>query len=504
METQNSKLFISAVHTLVCLFGMASWLSNSGVMLQLPIMVNYLPEGWALGSYITLINQLASFGVIVFCIPQCFTSKRFEIVTNYVFFSVEILACIMLALFWDRTSGTTEGEEHSTALLIICFFMALGNKTSNLSFLAFMTLFPNVYMGSYFVGDALNNFVPSVLALLQGAGGNPECRNMTIVSSTVIGNVSINTTYHETEYYYPTPRYPVELYFIVIGILLCVSLLSHSMLAHMPIIAKIHLRDDENSKPKHTKSIRWSSSTEITTETSNLYASQSKPKHYGTDNTLYKNKEKTENKVMQNENADPIDSSLENEDAPTEDQPLLKKSRSVSLCRRDWIYLLTMHGWSCAMTYSVMPSIQAYSTLPYGNATYHFAVTLGLVTMPTASLCVHWLPAKSNVSIGVFSTLATLVASYIIYIGLTSPNPPLCGSMWGPILSVTSWILFYFLFTYVRVSVGVLFREEGHTALLWYGGVLIIASFLGAVVTFPMVNVLHLFQSNDPCEFTCY
>ncbi|XP_077979687.1 riboflavin transporter 2-like [Glandiceps talaboti] len=475
METKNNKSFISVVHTLVCLFGMASWLSNSGLMLQLPIMVNYLPEGWALGSYTTLINQSANIGVIAFCIAQCFTSKRFEIPTNQVILSVEMLACIMLALFWDQTSGTTEGEEHSTSLLIICVFMALGNSTSSLSFLAFMTLFPNVYMGPFFVGDGLSTFVPSVLALLQGAGGNPECRNITIINSTVIANVSINTTYHESEYYYPPPRFSVEVYFVLIAILLCISLISHSMLAHMPIITKIHLREDENSKPKHTKSIRWSSSTEITTETSSVYSSQTKPKQYGTDKRLYKDKEKTEN----------------------------KKSRSV-LRRRDWIYLLTMHGWSCAMTNAVMPSIQAYSTLPYGNASYHFAVTLGLMMMPTASLCVHWLPAKSNVSIGVLSTMATLVASYIFYIGLTSPYPPLCGSMWGPILSVTSWILFYFLFTYVRVSVGVLFREEGHTALLWYGGVIVIASFLGAVVTFPMVNVLHLFQSNDPCEFTCY
>ena len=48
--------------------------------------------------------------------------------------------------------------------------------------------FRETYLNSYLIGEGLSGFVPSIAALIQGVGGNPECRNVTTVSPD--GNVT--------------------------------------------------------------------------------------------------------------------------------------------------------------------------------------------------------------------------------------------------------------------------------------------------------------------------
>ena len=46
------------VYVLVMLFGISSWIDINGIFVELPLMVNVLPEGWDLPSYISLIIQV--------------------------------------------------------------------------------------------------------------------------------------------------------------------------------------------------------------------------------------------------------------------------------------------------------------------------------------------------------------------------------------------------------------------------------------------------------------
>ena len=46
------------VYVLVMLFGVSSWIDINGIFVELPLMVNVLPEGWDLPSYISLIIQV--------------------------------------------------------------------------------------------------------------------------------------------------------------------------------------------------------------------------------------------------------------------------------------------------------------------------------------------------------------------------------------------------------------------------------------------------------------
>ncbi|XP_070579973.1 solute carrier family 52, riboflavin transporter, member 3-A-like [Ptychodera flava] len=497
MGQKINRLFLPAVHTFVCLFGMASWLDINGLWIQLPILVNYLPEGWALASYLILIIQIANIGPIVFSVANKFTTRKIEIPTNYIIIVVGVIACLLLVPFWDRTSYVN-GREHSTAFLILSGLLALVDCTSSLSFLAFMSSFPREFMSSYFVGEGFSALVPSVLGLIQGVGGNPECLDHTYINTTIIGNRTVNTTSYVTEYYYPPPRYSVELYFTLLAILLCLSLASFALLVHVPKISGIQENEKRGRNASDEKSV--DNSFELY-DVDKLTATELYDKGHGKSNPSDGKHAHMQDEFARKESNVSI---YLGKETSHDSEKILTGTNTAFLSRGDWIYLLALQAWSCCLTNGVMPSIQSYSTLPYGNQAYHLAVTLGLTMIPTASLCVHWLPAKSNLSVGVLSGLATLVSAYILYLSLMSPYPPLCGNVWGPTLSVISWLMFYFIFTYVKVSIGGRFRELGRSALIWYGGVTQIGSFLGAIVIFPLVNVLYLFESNDPCQFTCY
>lgn len=68
---------------------------------------------------------------------------------------------------------------------------------------------------------------------------------------------------------------------------------------------------------------------------------------------------------------------------------------------------------------------------------------------------------------------------------------------------VLAWILFVLTLSYVKVIIGVILRDEGHSALVWCGAVVQLGSLLGAVTMFPVVSVYSYFSSGDPCNTNC-
>lgn len=68
---------------------------------------------------------------------------------------------------------------------------------------------------------------------------------------------------------------------------------------------------------------------------------------------------------------------------------------------------------------------------------------------------------------------------------------------------VAAWIHFVLTLSYVKVIIGVILRDEGHSALVWCGAVVQLGSMLGALTMFPLVSVHSLFTSGDPCNTRC-
>ena len=116
------------VYVCVMFFGISSWIDINGIFVELPLMVNELPEGWDLPSYITLIIQvrhdvtqrfylliyntlpwsvlkIANVGPIAYLIAiKLFPTRVKEWPVIYLIMSVGATSCLLLVFFWDYTT----------------------------------------------------------------------------------------------------------------------------------------------------------------------------------------------------------------------------------------------------------------------------------------------------------------------------------------------------------------------------------------------------------------
>lgn len=70
----RSTIFVQCISAL---FGMSSWIALNGLWVEMPILVNRLPESWKLASYLVLITQVANVGTITYSlVRRCIINKK--------------------------------------------------------------------------------------------------------------------------------------------------------------------------------------------------------------------------------------------------------------------------------------------------------------------------------------------------------------------------------------------------------------------------------------------
>uniref|UniRef100_A0AAV2MBW2 Riboflavin transporter n=1 Tax=Knipowitschia caucasica TaxID=637954 RepID=A0AAV2MBW2_KNICA len=114
------------------------------------------------------------------------------------------------------------------------------------------------------------------------------------------------------------------------------------------------------------------------------------------------------------------------------------------------VFIFVLLAWVNALTNAVLPSVQSYSCLPYGNQTYHLAATMAAVANPVACFIAMFLPKRSLVLMGVFTLFGTGFGAYIMAMAALSPCPWLVYSTNGGVLIVLAWILFVLTLSYVK------------------------------------------------------
>ncbi|XP_057637465.1 solute carrier family 52, riboflavin transporter, member 3 isoform X2 [Chionomys nivalis] len=156
-----------------------------------------------------------------------------------------------------------------------------------------------------------------------------------------------------------------------------------------------------------------------------------------------------------------------------------------------------------ALTNGVLPSVQTYSCLPYGPVAYHLSAALSAVASPLACFLPIFLPNRSLLFLGLLTLLGTSFGAYNMAMAAMSPCPILQGHWGGEVLIVLSWVLFAACLSYVKVMLGLILRDRSRSALLWCGAAVQLGSLIGALLMFPLVNVLRLFSSADYCSLDC-
>lgn len=452
----SARIMSLLTHVLACLFGMGSWVAINGMWVELPLIVNDIPERWLLPSYLTVLIQMANIGPLFITLMHRFRPGVLdERPVIYGIVGLGIVATFLLAFLWKHTV-TVGGSLHSVPLLTLSFLLSVVDCTSSVTFLPFMMRLRPQYLTTYFAGEGLSGLVPAVVALIQGVGV-VHCENATL------SNNSNTTDNGMLQAIYQPAKFSAQVFFIFLSVMMVVCLVAFLLLNHHPAVAR------------ERKSERYFSG-ELDRE----------KKEQG----LSLNAQTPEQKPMIN---------------PSEAG---KRELRSSFGRGTYsifevVFIFVVLAWVNALTNAVLPSVQSYSCMPYGNKAYHLAATMGAVANPVACFIAMFIPIRSLVFMGVLTSFGTGFGAYIMGMAVLSPCPLLVHSTSGTVVIVLAWILFVLSLSYVKVIIGVILRDEGHSALVWCGAVVQLGSMLGALTMFPLVGFYQLFESGDACNTKC-
>ncbi|XP_051925252.1 riboflavin transporter 2 [Hippocampus zosterae] len=429
-------------HLLACLFGLGSWVSICGLWVELPLIVPQIPEGWYLPSYLSVLIQMANVGPLLVTLMHRFRPGALnETAVIYVVIALGTVASFLLAFFWKETL-VVAGSPRSVALLVLTFFLAAVDCTSSVTFLPFMMRLEPQYLTTYYIGEGMSGLLPAVVALVQGVG----------VIRCINGTGDQNTTddFSTLRAQMQPANFSAEVFFFFLSAMMLVCLVVFFLLNRHPAVAR------ETTKSHYTGGV----------QERNWVEKRPMVKPY---------------------------------------RPSKEKS-SFGVGTYSWIqvsYIFVILAWANALTNAVLPSVQSYSCMPYGNKAYHLSATLAAVSNPLACFIAMFFPIRSLWLMGALTLLGSGVGAFIMSMAALSPCPLLVNDVWGVVIMVLAWIVMVLTLSYVKVIIGVILRDEGHCALVWCGAVVQLGSLLGAVAMFPMVSVYNLFASGDPCNTRC-
>ncbi|KAK7076371.1 hypothetical protein SK128_018804 [Halocaridina rubra] len=109
------------VDVLAAVFGIGAWVSVNGLWVELPLIVNDLPENWSLPSYLSVIISIANVGPIAYSVWRLYKPRQRPTPVVYGLLTLGCIASLLLAFLWDRTSWIG-GTKHSTALMVLEMF----------------------------------------------------------------------------------------------------------------------------------------------------------------------------------------------------------------------------------------------------------------------------------------------------------------------------------------------------------------------------------------------
>lgn len=370
------------VDFLAIMFGIGSWIGVNSMYLQLPLFVANAPEGWSLPSYLVIVIQIGNIGPLAYTLFQKYSPRKLK--DAYMIYGIYIIgiAATLCMAFLHQITAFVAGQERSVALLAITFFCAFIGCTSSVLFMPYMGRFQEIYLITYLVGEGLSGFLPSILALIQGVGGNPEC----------IPNESQDGP--EFTMYSTPPRFDTRVFFIFVFVLMCLSALGFVFLHKLKMCKKEYAK--------------------VTIKDGNDY------------NYMQENDKRTESVA---------DDGL----TPTIDGKVIdgKVENSKKISPMNYLYLMLVMAVVSMFGSGIFPGLQSYSCLPYGNLAYHLTVTLSSIANPLACFLAVFLPHKSIRHITVLMLLMIVISCYALATAVLSPSPPLMGTAIGEAIVVS-------------------------------------------------------------------
>lgn len=426
---------------LFCVFGLGSWVAINGIWGELSILVVSLPECYDLPAVLSVVIQVANIGPIIYIVLKSILRRcsiktmTIEISAVYVLVTIGLLSCILLSITWDKTAVI--GREHSVALIVLTFCLALVDCTSTLVFIPFMKHFPARYISALYIGEGMSGVIPSAVALSQGFVNNSIVCEKTYPG---ISDLGIN--------------FSPNVYFMFLASLTILCGLAFSAIITLPG-PRWQLIPSSVSIVTHEKSVVAPTNSDITTSAKE--SDDSEPEQEGQSwETPSENKRNEEcfytsfdqgNNSQSEDDGSPLIS--HGNTAKKCDESNTETLRLLPLCCGN-VYLarLLCIAWNNILLLGCMfvlnfisngslPSISTYIFKPYGNTVYHTAINLGIMISPLATLLFVFLSNKSRTVVAVLTAIACFLGIYLLEMALLSPSPLLKSHLAGKILIVS-------------------------------------------------------------------
>lgn len=171
-----------------------------------------------------------------------------------------------------------------------------------------------------------------------------------------------------------------------------------------------------------------------------------------------------------------------------------KREPSYLISSRTFAYLIATATVLSFVCNAVLPSIQAFSTEPYGGSVNHYSVVFSLMANPLADLVGYFTPRRTVKVINMLICVVLVPMVYLFTIALMYDQPPLRDSNWGAYLTIGCWTIYTGMYSFINLSILAVFRAQGGRSLVQVGGAAQIGSFTGSIVMFLIVNFTGAFK----------
>ena len=360
-----------------------------------------------------------------------------------------------------------------------------------------MARFKDCFLTPYLIGEGLSGFIPIVVAAIQGAGeDDQEC--LTLFNDTIRSpedrklhsNSKINTSFYQEPK--EPPLFSPNVFFASLLVTLIISWLSFFWLLYSKTAAleKVTLGQDEDDEEEEE---------EIEAMTrAKLRAKDSIFVHR--DHMI---KRSHPSSALGDNDPDIV--------IPLKAEKITIDHTKPQLSRKNYVILQSIIIYACLMTFGLMPSIQPYSTLPYGNWSLHLTVLAVGLAYPLGCAIAMIRETNSFKWIYFWTLIATIISIVIWIFAILSPNPPLAHTdsleifglfsfpmiTIGGYLMIFCWTSFTLILSYVKTMITLIVtRSRGEEALFMVGLLTQVGSLFGALFMYLAVNHFKWFDDN--------
>ncbi len=402
------------LYLLVIVFNLASFIDLNAVWTEMPLLVNRLPEGWELPAYFVLLSNAAKISLIVYVILKKYLKNRLkEYPFVYAIIVIGASCLFIMGFVWDRTS-IVAGKEVSLVLMILTFILSFMDSLSSVVFLPYLSRFRAQYITAYLVGEGMCQLLPAVAGIIQGVGESPDCQNHTVI--TYNETTMMNSTTYQIVPIYPDPRFSVQAFFIMMCGIMVLSGVAFTLIHYLP-----HFKNQRMDRQEQTDNI--GEELKVNPKSSELNDTVDVGDNITSHKLRHLHKDPNDSKDIHGEH-------MENSSKT--------KITEKKLSRGDFVFCLVLVTWRLGISFGLMPGIQSYSALPYGNGAYNLSLRLASAVNPITSFLALFVYTRSKAWISFVYIILTAATIHQVVLACYSPHPPLKGTAAGEALVVST------------------------------------------------------------------